>query len=318
LTDYDRKSGGPLDTILAACQAGRAIIPIFGGGISVESGIPVGAQITEYLSRVKYLSDLECWPTREFLLAKGWPSRHELNAELNARHAGHWQAGPGAPGGGQQTLTEILAATRARLNLEALASEVERSHPTLAHACRSMGSAKHPQQLLGELNVLREPKDWMPILQHLTGKNDSLVDSFFDRLVRDRRPSTAHQLIALLSQRLAIRLIFTTNFDDLIEGALREEELRPVVYEIVKGAGFPDLTLVRRHLSVIKLHGEPSACARASISTIPSMNAVSRCSRATFLPTLPSWSSARPPSPASCRCSSCWRRGTPTIATTIP
>jgi hypothetical protein len=81
-----------------------------------------------------------------------------------------------------------------------------------------------------------------------------LIDAFFTRLVRNRMPHGAHQFVAYLTKLLNWNLILTTNFDDLIEMALRAEGLTPTVYELVRDE-MPDHKLVESQLSVMKLHG---------------------------------------------------------------
>jgi hypothetical protein len=55
--------------------------------------------------------------------------------------------------------------------------------------------------------------------------NAAEQQAFLDRQLRIRQPGRAHELIADLAHRGAIRAIVTTNFDDLIERALRARGL---------------------------------------------------------------------------------------------
>lgn len=70
-----------------------------------------------------------------------------------------------------------------------------------------------------------------------------------------RRPTKAHRSIAKLVSDGAVRVIITTNFDRLIENALREAGIEPTVIasdDAVVGA----TPLVHSKCTVIKLHGD--------------------------------------------------------------
>jgi hypothetical protein len=235
---------------------GHPIVPILGSGLSIGAGIPVGTQITHYLRRVAQLLDAGGSQLRERLRTQGWPSGHELDPEL----AGSWLSG--RSGGPSPDTRQRPSAA------QAFASTAGAEHPGMReqrrleefrkllhfkprHLATYLGSRLRQSPVASALPVMPE---WIRLLESITGGQQGLVDSFFDGLVRGRTPATAHQFVAYLTRRLGTPLIFTTNFDDLIEGALLDEGLAPVVYEIVKGAA-PDASLVKRHLSIIKLHG---------------------------------------------------------------
>lgn len=70
-----------------------------------------------------------------------------------------------------------------------------------------------------------------------------------------RRPTKAHEAIAKLVAAGAIRVIVTTNFDRLLEGALRDVGVEPVVIasdDAIVGA----TPLVHSRCTIIKLHGD--------------------------------------------------------------
>jgi hypothetical protein len=70
-----------------------------------------------------------------------------------------------------------------------------------------------------------------------------------------RRPSKAHEAIAKLVAAGAIRVIVTTNFDRLLEAALRDIGVEPVVIasdDAIVGA----TPLVHSRCTIIKLHGD--------------------------------------------------------------
>lgn len=70
-----------------------------------------------------------------------------------------------------------------------------------------------------------------------------------------RRPTEAHHAIARLVKAGAVRVIITTNFDRLIENALRDAGIEPTVIasdDAIKGA----TPLVHAGCTVIKVHGD--------------------------------------------------------------
>ncbi|SFK79334.1 SIR2 family protein [Methylocapsa palsarum] len=85
----------------------------------------------------------------------------------------------------------------------------------------------------------------------------AILHSFIEPRESDeaRRPTKAHHAVAKLAAEGAIRLILTTNFDRLIENALREAGVEPLVIaseDALAGA----TPVVHARCTVIKLHGD--------------------------------------------------------------
>ena len=98
--------------------------------------------------------------------------------------------------------------------------------------------------------------DWRALMRILTLGNPALADSLFDRLVhRPGKPSSGHELLALLTESLGWKLWLTTNFDNQIEEALRDQGIEPAVFELADNGPAPDASLFRDTASVVKLHG---------------------------------------------------------------
>lgn len=87
-----------------------------------------------------------------------------------------------------------------------------------------------------------------------------LLAGFFEATDEDRRlglkqPTRAHRAIAELVHLGVVRIIVTTNFDRLMEAAVRERGIEPTVVSSDDDlAGVPPLTLIR--CLVIKAHGD--------------------------------------------------------------
>jgi SIR2-like domain len=106
-------------------------------------------------------------------------------------------------------------------------------------------------EALQELGVSR----WLFRLERLCGDSQVLKDQFFERFERGRRPALSHHFVAYLTALMDWRLILTTNFDTLIEEALRDQSLDPRVYELPEQGPVPHSSLIKDHLSLVKLHG---------------------------------------------------------------
>ena len=98
-------------------------------------------------------------------------------------------------------------------------------------------------------------QDWRGMLRFLTSGIPGLVNSFFQRLLRDHHPSIGHQFLALMAESHGWRLWLTTNFDDLIERALRDQRIETAVFELPDSGPVPDSRLFHDLPSVVKLHG---------------------------------------------------------------
>jgi hypothetical protein len=244
-----RERSRNFDFLRAAWLRGRPVVPLVGAGISVPAGLPTTRQIADYLVRFRVLADLEGWGTdpSEYVAMRGWPSRHQLNVDVAVRPA---VVAPVAAERGQIAagFRDQFTKFKEVLSREALKSELGGEHPTTARLIEMLG-----ERLGSELPDSN--RDWVAFLQSVTAGKQSLVDMFFDRLIRKRKPFLGHRFVAFLTRFLNWNTIITTNFDELIELALREEGITPVIYELVSGASIPDPRLVANHISVVKIHG---------------------------------------------------------------
>ena len=108
----------------------------------------------------------------------------------------------------------------------------------------------------------KEP-DYSDLLDQLTrtaAERQQLLRAYFEPNGQERedglkQPTEAHRAIAALAAQGYIKVILTTNFDRLIENALRDAGIEPTVLsspDHVQGA----LPLVHTACCVIKLHGD--------------------------------------------------------------
>ncbi|MNU59756.1 hypothetical protein D3C71_489310 [compost metagenome] len=88
----------------------------------------------------------------------------------------------------------------------------------------------------------------------------SLIHDYIEPLATDpdktrRRPTAAHRAVARLVRDGVVRVIITTNFDRLLETALKEEGVEPVVVSSADGVLGME-PLVHQRCLVIKVHGD--------------------------------------------------------------
>ena len=105
--------------------------------------------------------------------------------------------------------------------------------------------------------------DYSDLLDQLTrtpADRQQLLRGYFEPNEQDReegrkQPTEAHHAIAALARQGYIRVILTTNFDHLIENALREANIEPTVLsspDQIQGA----LPLIHTRCCVVKLNGD--------------------------------------------------------------
>src|SRR5687767_1907875 len=110
-----------IEAIRQASRQGRPIVPVFGAGISVSAGIPVTSLIVWHLAQLTYYHEQynrSIWPRcRDFLLASGWPSIHQLNLDLLLRLERK------TPPDGGRNLEQTVKEEIANVNYQAMISE---------------------------------------------------------------------------------------------------------------------------------------------------------------------------------------------------
>lgn len=105
--------------------------------------------------------------------------------------------------------------------------------------------------------------DYSELLASLAGtptERQAIMQEYIEPTEQDREqglrlPTVAHRSIAQLVARDALRVIVTTNFDRLLENALRDEGVEPTVVSTVDGlAGAEPLAHTR--CLILKVHGD--------------------------------------------------------------
>ncbi|WP_221944633.1 SIR2 family protein [Rhizobium laguerreae] len=109
------------------------------------------------------------------------------------------------------------------------------------------GKEPNYSEIVGELGLSRDER--RSILHSYIEPNEN------DREEERKLPTKAHKAIARLVQEGYIKVIVTTNFDRLLENALREEGVEPTVIASVDALNGAE-PLVHTSCYLLKLHGD--------------------------------------------------------------
>lgn len=230
--------GRAFELIRQALTDHRPIIPLFGSGISVDAGVPKSSLLADYIVALDAIAEKEGWNLYENLTKWNWLHRHDVCV--------HWHTGQVTQG--YLSLTQLFNERRSGLYLKSCINEIQRVSPIGARLVKDF--------LKPDTASLSARTDYRSLLNTVTRNDLNLIDAFFDHFIRGRQPSTTHQFIAFMIRTLRIKLILTTNFDPLIETALRNEGFQPTVYEVPRDGSLPSPILVRSQpISIVKLHG---------------------------------------------------------------
>jgi hypothetical protein len=272
--DAVKATNDVLEKIRTAWYDGKPIVPIIGAGFSADSGYPILNSICRYLARFRYalreglllpftdksginvapklqpllqaITNKGCEEPFHYIEQFGWPNRFDLN-QMVARHVCPVQAD------GLNTSHELIEEV------------ITKQYNWLAKISTTARAAKHWEDNIklgsecSEWDRWEVQGDWRRLVQFFTGHRKDYGDDLFAHFGFRRTPSPGHRYITLLTKLLSIKVIFTFNFDDLIEKALSLEGVPYRVYGMEHGRSLPSPRVVGEGLSVIKMHGSHHA-----------------------------------------------------------
>ncbi len=259
--DWQQDSSSYAMAILEdARKTGRPVILLTGAGISADSGFPLAMELKDYFVQARRYVIHEGYSNfRQYIEEARWPSRHDLRVDLMLKAK-------------KLSLEDEMLVAEQEATQAALVAELRRDAPSLAFSLQEIFELlsppawkseelkevyKHANSLAESLGK-RSPKNiaYRSLLANLCDNNQTTIDACFDHFIRDREPTTTHQFIYFLSQVLCMPVIFTTNFDPLLENAFTGEGLQPRVYEVRGEESIPSAELLlSQSLSIVKLHG---------------------------------------------------------------
>ncbi|MCA8953932.1 MAG: SIR2 family protein [Planctomycetes bacterium] len=235
---------------------GERLVPLLGSGISALSGIMMGQSFTDYLATAIHdaVGHSESQNVgRVGRLAEGVWSQSYTEADI--RLAREWV---------EQRIRDRVRDVAVDLSIPELAARYSDylASRSLADATSPFTTDHLVEQGVGSL------RDWRSALTFLArlyvkdevvrlreDASQIVIDSFVTQLVAKRMPNLTHKMIAHIAVVMNVRLLLTTNFDDLIERSFQalQRELR--VVEVPLGARLPPASSFALGRALVKLHG---------------------------------------------------------------
>ena len=243
---------------LAAARAdGREVVPLLGGGLSAECGLPTASELVEYLTALHLYVEQRAFAPAGLVRAVGlddryargvaayvddlnWPDPHQVTDGL-------WQWA-------EETKQGASGLERARPGAGPVGRTVR---PGAGQGLRDAVGTILPDGI-GQLRpgaVWEATGDWKDLLRRLTEFDRNHVEQLFTRLHRLPRPGLSHRFLAALVRILGVRRFLTINVDTLLEQALAAEGIAHRVFVLEEGRAYPDPRHFRDAVAVIKMHG---------------------------------------------------------------
>jgi hypothetical protein len=276
-----------IESLDQASKEGRPIIPIIGAGLSADSGLPVITSVVRYFGKLDaYLKEGGYLPPKAkgaerpekhekiikhyyqnpwlYIEHFGWPDRFVLNQELwqilendDPEESAMYKAIRTSLDDISQRINP-LGSQRYRDTVASIKKILsEFSVPADSDVAKSIANRLSNQWLNSvEYGIVG---DWRKLILYFTRYQSDYADALFSRFANWREPSAGHLFLAFLIKFLGIKTVFTFNFDSLIEEAATKEGMHPIVFAMEQGMDLPHHSLVRDHLSIIKMHGSTHA-----------------------------------------------------------
>jgi hypothetical protein len=245
-------------------ENGLGVVPLIGSGLSIQSGIPGGIDYHAYLfycmAKV-FGTDGTGQPCGSCIrqwdpATLRWPDFVDVPMydDLNASMAA-WSKG----------LLEQSPDTK------------DRYDKVKWLAAGAVADWRAVLNLLSRITLKDDERDGQKRKAVLKHSDPRVIDSFFMTLTRNRKTNSSYQLLAHLADILRIKIILTTNFDNLIESAFQSFLMPVAVFDVHMNAGLPDVDFVRAQRSVIKMHGGRYGLrADYSLDTYPTIDDVEK------------------------------------------
>ncbi|MGD0552310.1 MAG: SIR2 family protein [Sedimentisphaerales bacterium] len=223
-----------IDLIKECTKRGQGIVPLIGSGMSVASGIPAGSDYRAYLF---------------YCLARvfGTDGKGNKKERWNPSTL-RWPDYSEVPIYGDIKKTMLQWSTAAINKME----KEDRYDEAEWEAIGAVADWRAMLDLLSRLSLGEGELDRKVILKY---PDHSIIDSFFVNLTKGKQPNSSHLLLAHLSDILRLKIILTTNFDNLIENAFQSFVNPVTVFDVHMDANLPDADFVRAQRSVVKMHG---------------------------------------------------------------
>jgi hypothetical protein len=247
-----------LDSICKLIRDGDSFIPFLGSGISVPSGIPALNLFPQYIlcCLSHAFAEMTKWDRNEPLIISNswkWP---QFSSVLDAATSSDAVATMV-----NDTLHEMRNCQQLRNSKDRFWTDADYFRLPEIPGATSPSGFPHTQAEI-EIQLRYNWRFGCEMLARLFNepekigiRDERVIDSMFQHLTDGREPGLPHLMLAHLVGTLRIRTILTPNFDELAEEAFRRMRIHIEPYIVHKDTALPGAHLVRKQMSIVKLHG---------------------------------------------------------------
>jgi len=209
---------------------------LLGAGLSIASGIPATKHLPQHLAFC-----LNAWLAGTWDPQSGnWPSFGESQQVSISTHRNNWLA----------SSQELVPPEQ----IEKDPGDSQKKQALFHKAIAAVYDWKEALHLLTRARLTKRETD-LPPQADIDVPDLTVIDSYFQFLVRHKEPALGHKMIIALSGLLRINTVLTTNYDDLLEKEFRNTGMHVDTYEVHRDAGLPSPRLILGSRTIIKLHG---------------------------------------------------------------
>jgi hypothetical protein len=224
---------------------GFGFVPLIGAGASAPAGVPLIYDIQKYLRRCIAMALGLAGPEEQYWNPRtdAWPPIDELHGvaprdeDCRLRQEDNWFDVIKRVLEDRSRRTESSSRTRDKVPI-----------PLLQEALGALAEWRSSLMFLARLH-----DDGKKI--SLRERDQEIIDRFFTYVVQGKSPTLVHRMLAFLANPLRFETILTTNFDDLLDDALRDLNIPLDVVDVHLQSGLPPYSSVRSRRTVVKLHG---------------------------------------------------------------
>ncbi len=218
-------------------RAGYGFVPFIGAGLSAPSGAPLVHQIRPYLQRcIAYALGIEAAGMRP------WNPRTD-----------HW---PPFVEEAHRPPTDWLTEAQVAFDNRRRHAPRDPELPVLQEALGAMAEWRSALQYLSRL--VRDKRSTGPVAAEILAfdaPDPGVIDAAIREVMKGKRPTLGHRMLATLGGLLRLDIILTTNFDDLLERAFEDARNPLTVFELHLNSNLPPWSALSHQRSLVKLHG---------------------------------------------------------------
>jgi hypothetical protein len=220
-----------------ALSRGYGFIPFLGAGLSAPSGIPLIWDLKPYLQRCIGMA-LGIEPER----VRPWNPRSDQWPQFVATE--------------ETEQAKWVHRIQEKIDAVVANDRYDRDLPVLQEALGAIAEWRTSLQFLSRLAHEERGEGFSRRTGFaLDEPRQEVIDACLRAVLKGKRPTLGHRMLAQLGGLLRLDIILTTNFDDLLEAAFEEARNSLTVFDLHLGSNLPAWSAVASQRSLIKLHG---------------------------------------------------------------